>query len=341
MKKEKKTDEMNEMLNRSIKKISRIILLVIIPMLTIDGCSSYKTWQKNKADYGSMKTDEKELKEVTIVTNDNQTNQVLFHPIDQMISTSILEQSVKTGLQEKPVNEIIIEVAKSFLGTEYVGFTLERDGDECLVLNLRGLDCTTYLENVVALSRLIKQGKTSFEDYAKELIYIRYRGGKLNLYPSRLHYFTDWLYDNEKKGIVMDITKDLGGVEFDKEINFMTQNRDKYKQLSNDEYFVKTQIFEQNLSSHQFYYIPETDIERIETKIHNGDLIAITSTVDGLDIAHVTIAIHQNSRLHIIHASSALDRIVISAEPLADYLKKNKTQSGIMVGRLTSFSGDD
>lgn len=338
MKKAKKTVGMNKMLNNRIQWISRIILLVIIPMLTISSCSSYKTWQKNKADYGSLKPEKNEFREVTIVTDHNQKNQVLYHPIDQMISTSILKQSVKTNLHEKPVNDIMIDVAKSFLGTEYVGFTLDREGDECLVLNLRGLDCTTYLENVVVLSRLIKQGKTSFEEYARELIYIRYRGGKLDLYPSRLHYFADWLYDNEKKGVVTDITKDLGGMEFDKEINFMTQNRDKYKHLSNDEYFQKTQKFEQYLSLHQFYYIPETDIERIEDKIHNGDLIALTSTVDGLDIAHVTIAIHQNNRLHIIHASSALDKVIISVDPLADYVKKNKSQSGIMVGRLTGFS---
>lgn len=276
-----------------------------------------------------------EFQEMTVSTENNPSSKVLYHPLDKMISTTILEHSADAGLQKKPLNEIVIDVAKSFLGTEYVGFTLEREGDEILVMNLRGLDCTTYLENVVVLSRLIKQGKTSFEDHAKELISVRYREGLLNLYPSRLHYFADWLYDNEKKGIVTNITKELGGKEYNKTIDFMTQNREKYKQLSNEEYVLQIKNFEEELTSRQHYFIPESEIEGVEDRIHDGDLIAITSTVDGLDIAHVTIAIHQNNRLHIIHASSASDRVIISADPLAEYVKKNKSQHGIMVGRLT------
>ena len=324
---------------RKRNRIGGIILIVTFALAqTFSGCSDYKTWQKNKAGYGSMETGIEDLKVQTVLTENNLSNQVLYHPLDKMISTAILEHSANEGLQNKPLNEIVIDVAKSFLGTEYVGFTLEREGDEVLVMNLRGLDCTTYLENVVVLSRLIKQEKTSFEDYAKELISIRYRDGNLNLYPSRLHYFADWLYDNERKGIVTNITKELGGTEYDKEINFMTQNREKYKQLSNDEYVLEIQNFEKELTSRQHYFIPESEIEEIEDRIHDGDLIAITSTVDGLDIAHVTIALHQNNRLHIIHASSASDRVIISDDPLAEYIKKNKSQQGIMVGRLTKLS---
>ena len=320
---------------------NRIFLLTIgILVQTITGCSSYKTWQKNKAGYGSLETSKEDLKEMTVLAGNNMSGHVLYHPLDKMIATTILEHSAKTGLSDEPLNDIVIDIAKSFLGTEYVGYTLEREGDEMLVVNLRGLDCTTYLENVVVLSRLIKQGKTSFEDYAKELISVRYRDGKLNLYPSRLHYFADWLYNNEKKDIVTDITKELGGKEYNKEINFMTQNRGKYKQLSNDDYVLKIKDYEKKLSSRQQYFIAETDIEGIEDKIHNGDLIAITSTVNGLDIAHVTIAFHQNNRLHIIHASSTLDKVVISENPLADYVKKNKSQHGIMVGRLTESSNN-
>lgn len=260
---------------------------------------------------------------------------IIYHPQDSVIVTTLIRLAAEQGLQGKPLNEIVLTVAQEFLGTVYVGHTLERDGQEALVVNLRELDCTTYLENVVVLSRLIKQERRSFQDYTKELKQIRYREGVLDLYPSRLHYFSDWLYDNEKKGIVRDITKELGGEEFNKEIFFMTRNREKYMKLTNDEFVAAISKTEEEISSRELYYIPEVALEEIEDKIDDGDLIAITSVVDGIDIAHVAIAIHKNNRLHIIHASSSLKKVVISEDPLSVYLEKNRSQSGIMVGRLS------
>ncbi len=311
------------------------LVILLVSMLICNHCITYTTWQKHKADYGSLNIEEKELKEITVYNPlHDETDPVLYHTKDKQICTAILKNGVKMGLSNKPLNEIVIDVALSFIGTEYVGHTLETAGEEKLVVNLRGLDCTTFLENVVVLSRLIKQEKTTFEEYARELIKIRYRDGKLDIYPSRLHYFSDWLNNNEKKSIVTDITRTLGGQPYDKEINFMTRNRDRYRQLGSDEYFGEVGKIEEKLTACDFFYVNQSDIEKMEDKVQNGDLIAITSTVDGLDIAHVTIALHQNNRLHIIHASSSLDRVVISEEPLAEYIKKNKSQDGIMIGRL-------
>jgi glycosyltransferase involved in cell wall biosynthesis len=312
-----------------------ILTILLISILVCNQCITYTTWQKHKAEYGSLNIEENELKEMTLYNQAHgKSDPVLYHSKDKQICTAILKNAAKQELSDKPLNEIVVEVARSFLGTEYVGHTLETSGEEKLVINLRGLDCTTLLENVVVLSRLIKQEKTSFEEYAQELIAIRYRDGKLDKYSSRLHYFSDWLYNNGEKGIVTDITKDLGGKPYDKKINFMTENRDKYRQLGSDDFFNEMERVERELATHDFYYIPQSEVEENEDKVQNGDLIAITSTVEGLDIAHVTIALHQNKRLHIIHASSSLDKVVISEDPLAEYLKKNKLQDGIMIGRL-------
>jgi len=312
-----------------------LLMILLVSILVCNRCITYTTWQKHKADYGSLKIEEKELKEMAVYNPlHDETDPVLYHSKDKQICTAILKNATKQSLSDNPLNEIVIDVAMSFLGTEYVGHTLETGGEEKLVINLRGLDCTTFLENVVVLSRLIKQKKTAFEEYARELITIRYRDGKLDKYPSRLHYFSDWLYNNGKKGIVTDITREVGGQPYTKKINFMTQNRDNYRQLGSDEFFGEMERIEQELTSYDFFYVPQSDVEKIEDKVQNGDLIAITSTVDGLDIAHVTIAFHQNNRLHIIHASSSLDKVVISEDPLAEYLKKNKSQDGIMIGRL-------
>jgi len=332
----KARQQMKESKKRKKRGFSGWFLIIMLAsILVCNRCITYTTWQKHKADYGSLKIEGKELKEMAVYNPlHDGTDPVLYHSKDKQIFNAILKNAAKQGLSDMPLNEIVIDIAMSFPGTEYVGHTLETGGEEKLVINLRGLDCTTFLENVVVLSRLIKQETTAFEEYARELIAIRYRDGKLDTYPSRLHYFSDWLKNNEKKGIVTDITREMGGQPYAKKTNFMTQHRDNYRQLSSDEFFGEMERIEQELASCDFFYVPQSDVEKIENKVQNGDLIAITSTVDGLDIAHVTIAFHQNNRLHIIHASSSLGKVVISEDPLAEYLKKNKSQDGIMIGRL-------
>lgn len=312
----------------------QFILLLLITTLLLAGCGRYNSWQKNKTIYGTISIDSSDIKKETALSSNEQPFQIVYHTEDKKICHSLLRHFIRNGLADKPLNEITIEVAKSFLGTKYVAYTLETEGDELLVVNLRGLDCTTYLENTVVFSRLIKRKETSFKSYVNELKKIRYRNGKPDKYPSRLHYFSDWLHNNKQKGIITDISRELGGRVFDKTINFMTQNRDKYKQLSNDDFFLEMQEIELENKQHKFFYIPKSQIRNIENKILDGDLIAITTTINGLDIAHVTIAIHINERLHIIHASSKAGEVVISEEPLTDYLKEHKSQSGIMVSRL-------
>lgn len=238
-------------------------------------------------------------------------------------------------LCKKPINEIVIEIGKSFLGTEYVAHTLETEGDEQLVINLTGLDCTTFLETTIAMARCIKKSKTTFQDYQNELSFIRYRDGKIDKYPSRLHYFSDWIYNNQQKSIVKDITKEIGGKPIKFKLDFMSQNPKYYKQLKENQEFipiVKKQ--EEEINSREYYFIPEKDIEKIENKIQTGDLIALTTPEKGLDIGHVGIAIKMdNGRIHFLHAPLVGSKVQITDSPLSDYVIKNKNRNGIIVLR--------
>ncbi len=110
-------------------------------------------------------------------------------------------------LKDQPINDVIVKIGESFIGTEYLAHALEEDGDEQLVINLSGLDCTTLVENSLALARCVKLDSTSFENYLDELQFIRYRDGIVDGYPSRLHYFSDWIYDNIFKGVIEDETE--------------------------------------------------------------------------------------------------------------------------------------
>jgi hypothetical protein len=239
-------------------------------------------------------------------------------------------------LCKKPINEVVIEIGKSFLGTEYVAHTLETEGDEQLVINLSELDCTTFLETTIAMARCIKKGKTGFQDYQNELSFIRYRDGKIDKYPSRLHYFSDWIYNNQQKSIVKDITKEIGGKPIKFKLDFMSQNPKYYKQLKeNPEFIPIVKKQENEINSREYYFIPEKDIEKIGNKIQTGDLIALTTPEKGLDIGHVGIAIKMdNGRIHFLHAPLVGSKVQITETPLSDYVIKNKKRNGIIVLRV-------
>ncbi|MGE5398919.1 MAG: N-acetylmuramoyl-L-alanine amidase-like domain-containing protein [Ignavibacteriales bacterium] len=259
--------------------------------------------------------------------------QTVFSPKDKEICNSKFTLAVTRELKNKPVNDVIAEIGKSFLGLDYEAHTLESEGREQLIVHLTGLDCTTFLENALVFSRCIKTGKTTFEDYQNELTKVRYKEGKLDGYPSRLHYFSDWIFDNAGKGIVKDITKEIGGKPYAKKVSFMTKNRDKYAQISkNDAYFNAIKATEEVINSRSYYYIPKNEVKNIESKIENGYLIAITSGLEGMDIAHVGIAVKMDDgRIHFMHAPIVGAKVQITEKPLADYLQKNKLQTGIMV----------
>lgn len=254
---------------------------------------------------------------------------------DKAICMKKFALAVDKNLQSLPVNDAAVEIGKSFLGLEYAAFTLEKEGDESLVINLRGLDCTTFLENCVVFARCIKKGKTTFEDYAAELQYIRYRSGVMNLYPSRLHYFSDWIYDNAGKGIVKDITKELKGVPYNKKVSFMTENSHLYAKLKNNKKFLDSVlVHEKKINGRQYYYIPKKDVKKVEESIANGDLIAITSSVNGLDINHVGLAVRIDGVLRFMHAPLVGSKVQITEGSLSEYLASIKKHTGIMVARL-------
>lgn len=255
---------------------------------------------------------------------------------DVEICNSKFQIAVQKNLSSLPVNEVLLNIAKSFIGTDYEAHTLDKTDKEELVINLTGLDCYTFLESSIVFARCIKKGLTTFEDYTKELENIRYRDGKLKDYTSRLHYFSDWIYDMNKRKIGKDITKELGGIPYKKRINFMSTHLNSYPMLKNNEKFIQEiKRIEKSISKRKYYFIPQKNIERIEKKIKDGDIIGITTNIEGLDISHTGIAVRENDgRIHLLHAPNVGYKVQITEKPLADYIRSNPRQTGIMVLRL-------
>lgn len=270
---------------------------------------------------------------IALITSNSFLFAQVYSKEDVEICNQKFQISVKDDLKDKPINDVIIKIGESFLGTDYLAHALEEDGDEQLVINLSGLDCTTLVENSLALARCVKQDSTSFQHYLDELQFIRYRDGIVDGYPSRLHYFSDWITDNVSKKVVSDETKELGGVPIKFNLNFMSTHPDSYKQLKEDPDLIPIiRKQEEEISLREYYYVPKNDFKSKEKFINIGDILAITTTVEGLDIGHIGIAIKmKDGRIHLLHAPNVNTKVQITEEPLADYLMKYKRHSGVIV----------
>jgi hypothetical protein len=232
-------------------------------------------------------------------------------------------------------DQFMLEIGKFFLGTPYVTGTLETKRAEHLVVNLREYDCVTFIENVVALLWHVKSRGKSFETFRRLLRKIRYRQGRLQGYSSRLHYFSDWIHDNQKKGIVRDVTAKIGGRPLRKAITFMTTHPDLYPSLKNVAKLRRMKSIEKTISRRSLFFIPKKTLKRLEDRIRDGDLIAITTNTEGLDVQHVGLAARVKNRIHLLHASIIEGKVVLSKKTLYQYLMQSKVRSGIMVARIT------
>ena len=211
---------------------------------------------------------------------------------------------------------------------------LQPISEEVLVVNLRLFDCVTFVESMIALTQTKMNANPNFALFKQNLAKIRYRNSEIH-YAARLHYFSDWLFENEKRGVLKNITQELGGEPFTKPIFYMSFKKDTlYGNMAESATFKRMQKIEQEINTREKYYIPKDRVFDIESKIKNGDIIAITNRLDGMDMAHTGLAIWQNGRLYMLHASSQFHQVLITDVPLVDYLARNKSQTGIMVGRL-------
>jgi len=240
-------------------------------------------------------------------------------------------------LQDLFPGDLIVELGHCFLKTPYRPGTLETAGREKLVMNLNEFDCTTFVETVLAMAVHSDIDALSPSQFSRHLKRIRYRSGKIEGYASRLHYFTDWLSDNQKKKILMDITGRLGGEPVRKRINYMTMHRELYPALKSKTAYEKMLLVEKRLSRRIFHVISRRRIAAAEKKIQNGDIVAFATDEAGLDVSHMGFAVRAGQTLSLLHASSKEGAVVFSGKSLSDYVKSNPKVNGIMVARAFGY----
>lgn len=248
-----------------------------------------------------------------------------------------LMKKAKT-LKDKSMASYMLFFGRELRGVPYVAKTLEKNAQEKLVVNLRQLDCTTYVETVLALSRSMAKGQPTFAGFCNNLRQIRYRNGVVS-YPTRQHYFTYWIQENTREKLVADIQSPnppFSAVQTVK-ADYMTTHLESYPMLKDKPQWVK-QIaeMERGITGTKQRYIPKnavSDTPLLRKTIHNGDIIAIVTTKKGLEISHIGIAAWHKDGLHMLNASSLYHKVVEDKNLLRTYLFKQTSALGIRIVR--------
>ena len=252
------------------------------------------------------------------------------------------------------INEILIEteakhfkspgeqcefIARKFLDTPYQAGTLE-GMPEAVTVNLDAVDCTTLVDQVLAMAATVSEGRTSWRDFVYNLERLRYRGGEENGYASRLHYVCDWAVDNIHRGQIEDATRVFPRINYIvRSIDFMSDNRDKYPALADDTEFERIKNVEIGYRNHRFPYIKTVDLNGKETKaeFRDGDVVALVSSAKNIDVTHMGFIVMVDGEPYLLHASSVDGKVEISSRPLVDYLKRNRSLIGVRVFRLKTY----
>jgi hypothetical protein len=244
-----------------------------------------------------------------------------------------------------PLGNRIIAVAISLIGTPYVNYTLEIDDHtESPSVNLNGVDCWTFFEIALGFARMleVKTDHYTPQDLLTEIELDRYRGGRCDgRYTSRLHFLEDWIYDNERRGLVKNLTRTLGGVPMrGRYLDEMTRFWQSSRYLRNNPDLVpEMRQIENRVSSRTVYHVPKSEVPAIESKIQNGDVICISGKGPEGFTEHVGLAYRDRQGvLHFMHASKDARRVVIDI-PLHSYLYRYRKFAGIMVVRPQEVAG--
>lgn len=253
---------------------------------------------------------------------------------DSSVLATFWDYARMQNLPHLSVKERIPLIGNFFLGKPYRSGVLEEGSQEELIVNLRELDCVTFLENTLALAFLERYDASAVPLFLDNLRKIRYRNGKIEGYTSRLHYSSDWLYEMQRQGLLKDVSRECGGVHFPVEVFFMTRNASRYPAFARDSLLIPRMMqIEATIGKREYFYIPKNNIEKVQEEIEEGDIILITTNLKGLDTSHVGIAIKKGEEVYLLHASSRAGKVVLSERPLSEYMKKIPTQTGIMLGR--------
>lgn len=253
--------------------------------------------------------------------------------IEESRFQQIMRYSMERSLYRKPLGEIVQAIAQQLLGSSYHANLLDKSSQEGLVVSLTRFDCVLFVETVLSLAQGVAEQDYSYPTFATHLQEQRYRGGNQQGYCSRLHYFSDWIADNQRRGNIQNMAPELGGVSIQKVLNFMSTHRYNYPRLVNDgQSYACIRKMEASLNPLTLHYVPQSQVHRIYHRLQPGDVVAIATTIPGLDVTHTGLLYRNTSGgIGLIHA--APDRGIMLSPDLQSYLNRIPDAAGLLVAR--------
>ena len=250
----------------------------------------------------------------------------------ERLFAAIQSRAAEDNWQALPYGELVQRVGEALIGQPYAAGLLDEPESETLVVTLRAFDCVLYIENVLALAEGIATGQTDYDSYVQAVERMRYRDGQMGAYCSRLHYFSDWIRDNEARGLVANVTQEAGGEAFDKRITFMSEHRDAYPKLVADTTYACIVDMEADLAGVELFYIPQSRISDAYAMLQPGDIIATATSIGGLDVTHTGFVHKTPEHTGFMHASLSSEEVVVS-DDLQSYVQGIRSQIGVVVAR--------
>jgi hypothetical protein len=233
----------------------------------------------------------------------------------------------------EPFGELVVRAARAQMDKPYR--LPAADGEpESLYVDLGGFECVSLVEAAVAVARCSWVGTADQPCFESELTAQRYRGGRIDGWGSRLHYFSDWLEENERQGHIALITGELGGEPKPFTFDYMSKRPHLYPALADPAELDGIVAVEQRLSAQDRTWIPREGVAAVHDQLQNGDIVAIVGTRPGLFIRHVgLIDIAPDGRPRLLHASSLLKRVTVTKGSISSYVNWNEKRLGVVIAR--------
>ena len=268
---------------------------------------------------------------LAIVATNIKAQDIVFEKADSIFIEEIINRH--NAQSYSTTGEKVVAIAKEFIGKDYIAGTLDEHNNEPLFISCSKLDCTTFVETVLAAA--LCSTDEAFTQFCKNLELIRYRDGKRGNYTTRLHYISWWIANSAKRHIAKEITTKHHTATQILNLNFMSTHPGSYKHLKENQTATEAIAeLEKTFNNKEIKYIPKENIDKVKKEdIKEGDIIAIVTAIDGLDVSHIGFAYWQQDTLHMIHASSAVGKVVNDTTSLTNYLAKQKNHLGIRVFR--------
>lgn len=242
----------------------------------------------------------------------------------------------RTGL-----GRAIARVGELAQGTPYRAHTLEEylvaggaPQTEPATCYLTVFDCVTLVESAQAVARTAATANGGWDEFVHQIERMRYRGGVRAGYTSRLHYFSEWITDNARRGLVRDLGPELGATDDARPLRFMSTHRAAYPALKDDAAYEAIVQMEKRLDAQPRHLVPTDRIPGVMDRIHTGDVLAFATSVEGLDASHTGLAYRDHAGvLRVLHAPLSGGEVTISRGDLHDYVAAIRRSTGILVAR--------